>query len=171
MNDAPSSWKIQQALAVWNSARSRVSDEVGHDETELAELIGDETEDVEEVLTQLLRAARRSEAMASAVADMETDLGIRKARYKKRGVEFRATAFAIMTALERPKFELPDLTASIRAGQPGVRIIDEDAVPDIYARTERKIDKATILSALKSGLSVEGCELSNSLPTLSLRTK
>lgn len=171
MSGVPSSWKIQQALAVWHSARSRVSDEIGNDEHELAELLGDGTEDVEEILTQLLRGARRAEAMAGAVADMEADLGIRKARYKKRGQEFRATAFAIMTALERAKFELPDLTASIRAGQPGVRIIDEDAIPDVYTRTERKIDKATILSALKSGLSVEGAELSNGLPTLSMRTK
>jgi hypothetical protein len=169
--DAPSAYKVQQALAVWNSARARVAEEVSHDEADLATLLGSETEDVDDILARLLRAARNAEAMAAAVAQMEEDLATRKGRYKRRGQEFRATAFAILTALERSKFEMPDMTASIRNGQPSVQIVNEEEVPDIYIRLERKIDKATILSALKAGHEVRGCELSNSLPVLTLRTK
>jgi hypothetical protein len=66
---------------------------------------------------------------------------------------------------------LPDITASIRAGQPSVQITDPDAVPDLYVHMERKIDRQTIASVLKSGGEVPGAVLSNSLPTLALRVK
>ena len=123
------------------------------------------------ILARLLRGARHAKSMADAAAEQIEDMQARKSRYQRRQETMRGTAFAIMDALGRNKVELPDLTASIRAGQPSVVITDETVIPDLYVRIERKIDKATILSALKSNLTVEGCELSNSLPTLSIRSK
>jgi hypothetical protein len=174
MSDAPSGYRVEQALAAWMAARSRLlteDSELAHDEAALSELLGPEEGDVELILARTLRAARHSKSMADAAAEQIEDMQARKARYLRRNETMRATAFAIMDAMGRTKVEFPDMTASVRAGQPSVIVTDEDAIPDIYVRTERKPDKSTILSALKSGLTVEGCELGNAPPSLSLRTK
>lgn len=175
MSNAPvSPWQIEQALSAWNSARTRLLQDdpsLEHDEAALSEWLGPVEGDVDSIIARLLRAARHAKSMADGAAELIEDMQARKSRYVKRNEALRATAFAIMDALGKSKVELPDITATVRSGQPSVVVTDEDAVPDIYVRTERKIDKATILSALKSGLTVEGCVLSNSLPTLSVRTK
>lgn len=174
MSDAPSGYRIEQALAAWMSARSRLlSDdaELAHDEAALTELLGPEEGEIDAILARLLRAARYAKSMSDGAAELIEEMQARKARYTRRNEALRATAFAIMDALGKKKTELPDITASVRAGQPSVVVVDEEVVPEIYIRTERKIDKATVLSALKSGLTVEGCVLSNSLPTLSIRSR
>ena len=171
---APSGYRIEQAVAAWQSARARLlheDDELAHDESALIELIGAAEGDIETILARVLRAARHAKAMADAAALQIEEMQTRKARYSRRNDSMRATAFALMDALGKPKMELPDLTATIRKGQPSAVATNEDATPDIYVRIERKPDRATILSALKAGIPVEGWELSNSLPTLSIRTK
>jgi hypothetical protein len=170
----PSGYRVEQAMSVWTAARARLlADDSGleHDEAALDELLGAAEADVEQVLARLLRAARDAKAMAEASAGLIEDMQARKARFARRNEAFRATAFAIMTALERSKVEMPDLTASIRAGQPSVQIVNEEEIPDLYVHMERRIDKQTIASVLKSGGEVPGAALSNSLPTLSLRTR
>jgi hypothetical protein len=170
----PSGYRIQQALSVWSAARARLLSEdsaLEHDQAALDELLGAEGGDVEDVLARLLRAARDAKAMAEASAGLIEDMQTRKARFLRRNEAFRATAFAILDALGRNRFDLPDITASIRAGQPSVQIVNEEEIPDIYVHMERKIDRQTIASVLKSGGSVPGASLSNSLPTLSLRVR
>lgn len=169
-----SPYQIEQALAAWQSARSRLLTEdpdLAHDEAALAELLGPEEGDAFNILERLARAARHAEMMAEAAAKRVEEIQGRQTRFKSRGQSLRGTVFAIMQAMEIRKHEAPDFTLSIRAGQQSVQVTDENKVPDIYARTERKIDKATILSALKSGLTVDGCCLSNGLPSLSMKVK
>jgi hypothetical protein len=170
----PTGYRVEQALSVWAAARARLLAEdsgLEHDEAALEELLGAAEADVEEVLKRLLRAARDAKAMAEASAGLIEDMQARKARFARRNEAFRATAFAIMDTLGRTKVEMPDLTASIRAGQPSVQIVNEEEIPDIYVHMERRIDKQTIASVLKSGGEVPGAVLSNSLPTLALRTR
>lgn len=174
MTEAPSAYKIQEAMSAWGAMRSRLlteDPELARDEAALAELLGPEEGDVINVLERLGRAARHAEGMAEAAAARIEEMQTRAARYKARAQSCRGAAFAIMQVMEIKKHEAPDMTISVRAGQQHVVVTDENAVPDIYTRTERKIDKATILSALKSGLTVDGCVLSNGLPSLSLRVK
>jgi hypothetical protein len=170
----PSGYKVEVALSAWHAARERLLAEdsgLEHDEAALEELLGAAEADVEEVLKRLLRAARDAKAMAEASAGLIEDMQARKARFARRNEAFRATAFAVMDALGRSKVELPDITASIRAGQPSVQIVNEEEIPDIYVHMERRIDKQVIASVLKSGGEVPGAVLSNSLPTLALRTR
>ncbi len=170
----PSGYRVEQAMAAWQSARARLLSEdsaLEHDQAALDDLLGDAEGDVEDVLARLLRAARDAKAMAEASAGLIEDMRARKERYQRRNEAFRSTAFAVMDALGRSKYELPDITASIRAGQPSVQIVSEDEIPDLYVELVRKIDRQTIASVLKSGGEVPGAVLSNSLPSLSLRTK
>tara|TARA_R110000868_G_scaffold41986_1_gene142509 strand:+ start:668 stop:1201 length:534 start_codon:yes stop_codon:yes gene_type:complete len=173
---SPSAWKIEQAMSVWQAARARlVQDdaELAHDEAALSDLLGQEAGEIEDILARVLRGAVHAASMAVTAGDMADNLKAREARYKRRADAMRATAFAIMDALDRAKIELPDITASLRKGQIGVNVFDPDAVPDIYAEivTTRKIDKATVLSVLKSGQDVPGAALQNGIPSLTLRTR
>ena len=71
------------------------------------------------------------------------------------------------------KIELPHGTASLSTGRQTALITDEAAIPDRFVKivTERKIDKAELLAALKDGEVIEGATLTNSMPSLTLRSK
>ena len=173
---APSGYRIETALATWQAARSRLLNDdadLASDEAALTELLGAEEGDVRDILARLLRGAVHAAAMASAAADQIETVRGRQDRYKRRAESLRSTAYAIMDAIAEMKVELPDLTASIRRGTQSAMIVDEAAVPDKFVEivTTRKIDKAVILSTLKSGEEVPGAVLSNGLPSLAIRTK
>lgn len=168
----PSGWKIEQAMAAYQSARARLlADDPELNEATLSDMLGAEGCDVMEAIAQLLRAARHAKAQADALSAMIDDMASRKARYLRRNDSMRGTVFAILDALGLAKVEFPDISASIRSGQPSVVITDEASVPDMYVELVRKIDKQTVASVLKSGGEVPGAMLSNSLPTLTLRTR
>ena len=167
-----SAWKIEQAMAAWHSFRSRLIDgDPNLDEGSLRELLGEAEGTIEDILTRLLRAARSAKLMAEAAGQQIEDLTARKDRFDGRDKSARLAAMAIMEAMGWKKHEMPDITASIRAGQPGVVITDLERIPDIYIENVRKPDRATIRSVLKSGGTVDGAELSNGLPSLSLKVK
>jgi hypothetical protein len=87
--------------------------------------------------------------------------------------QYKATLFAIMDAIGCHRLELPDCTISTRAGPPAVIVTDEAALPDRFIRVEttRRADKAAIATALKDGEVVDGAELSNAMPVLSVRSR
>lgn len=177
MNDAvvaPSGWRIEQAMAAWQSARARLLAEdtdLAADEAALAELLGPEEGDVRDILRRCLLAALHAASMADAAARRIEDMRGRQDRYRRRGEQARATAFAMMEALGERKVELPDCTATISAPRPGVMIVDADALPGQFVRLKREPDKAAIGAALKAGETVAGAELANGMPSLQIRTK
>ena len=172
----PSGYRIESALAAWQSARARLLAEdpaLEHDEAALVDLLGPEEGDVNEVLARLVRAALHAESMAGAAAERIEAMRERETRFKSRAQTMRGTAFAVMDAIGLRKLELEDVTASVRNGTPSVQVTDIDAVPDLYVETvvSKKADKRTILAVMKTGAPVPGCELSNAMPTLTLRTR
>lgn len=176
MITAPSGYKIEQALSVWQSVRARLLNEdaeLANDEAGIQLLLGDADGDVRDILGRLLRAAVHAGAMAEAAGERIEAMRGRQDRYKRRAAAMRGTAFAIMDVLGETKIELPDLTASVRKGTQSAMIVDEAAIPDIFVEvvTTRKIDKGVVLSTLKSGGEVPGAVLSNGLASLAIRTK
>ena len=121
----PSGFALQQAVATLQRALAEEPDDDGvlADATEA-------TEDVEELLNRVLRAAVEADAMSEMVTERIDDLAERRNRYRTRTETLRATAFAAMDALEIRKHELPDLTASIKVNPPRVVITDETDLPD-----------------------------------------
>ncbi|NBV20369.1 MAG: hypothetical protein EBS11_27890 [Janthinobacterium sp.] len=128
------------------------------------------TEDVEELLARVLRAAVEAASMAKMATARINDMEARASRYANRAETLRATAFAAMDALQRTRIELPDLTASIKQNAPRVVITDETLIPAELTRTTVAPDKTAIKAALANG-PVAGAELSNSLPSISIRTR
>jgi hypothetical protein len=176
MNDAPSDYRAAVALSAWHAARARLLAEdpaLEHDEAALVELLGPEEADVEEALGRLVRGAIHAESMADAAAERITAMREREQRFKARAQTMRASAFAMMDSTGLRKLELEDVTASIRQGTPSVKVIEPDAVPEAYIETviTRTPDKRAILAAMKAGEEVPGCELSNAMPTIALRTR
>lgn len=173
VTDAPSGYRVEQAMAAWMSARARMLEDdpsLERDENALAELLGAAEGDIEQILTRVIRASVHAEAMSNAASEQAKTISGRAKRYDARNESLRGLAFALMEAIGKRKFELPDMTATIVNGRQGVRITDEKLIPDIYVEvvTERKPDKATILSALKAKLDVPGCEIGNGMDYLKI---
>jgi hypothetical protein len=168
----PSAFRIEQVMSVWAAARARLLSEDAeliHDEDALNDLLGDEAGDVRDILARLLRAAEHAKTMAAAAEVRADEIKARRDRYKRRNEAFRATAFAILDAMGERKFELPDLTATVRAGVASAVITDETALADEYIRVTRAPDKAAILADLKQGVVIKGAELSNGIPSIQIR--
>jgi Siphovirus Gp157 len=70
------------------------------------------------------------------------------------------------------KLELPDFTASARAGSPALVVIAEVTIPEAYWLPQPpKLDRQAILGELKRGAEIPGAQLSHPKPVLSVRTK
>ena len=163
---APSGYALAQAVATLQRALAEEAD------PETGEIIdaAEATEDVEELLARVLRAAVEARANEEMLDRRIQDLYHRQDRYTQRAETLRATAFAAMDALDRKRVELPDLTASVRQNAPRLIITDETQIPLSLTKTTTVIDKSAVKAALANG-PVPGAELSNSLPSISIRTR
>lgn len=125
---------------------------------------------VEELLTQIVRQIEDTKALVVGTKDRFEELKARKDRFESRVESLRALAFKLMEAAELPKLELPEATLSIRSVPPSVMVTDEEKLPDIACKFERKPDKAKIKELLASGW-VAGATMSNGSKSLSIRIK
>lgn len=144
--------------------------ELADDEQLRADMLEGETS-IDDVLTRIVRREREAQAFAGGIKSEMDDLASRLVRYERRGQAMRDLAMRVLSAADLSKKELPIATLSVRAGQPKVVVIDEDAIPDSYFRFSRSPDKTRIKDAIKAGEPVPGAVLSNGEPSLSLRVK
>jgi hypothetical protein len=165
----PSQWQIDQAMSCLVALRHR--EQISGDDDELSLLIDGAEQNVEALLRAVINAALENESTADAIKERIDLLKFRQDRYKRRADALRGTAFAMMDALGMTKFAMPEFTASIRAGSVRPVITDENEVPDEYKKTEVSIDKSAIADAVKNGVVIPGVELSNSMPSLTLKVK
>ena len=171
---APSGWRVEQAMSAWQSARARIlADDAAleGDEAALSELLGDETGDVDSILARLLRASVHAGDMADVATERADHMALRAVRYTAREALMRGAAMAIMETMDRKKFELPDLTATVGKPRSSVEISDEAAIPEEYWKTTRSLDKAALRSDIAAGVVVPGAALEAGLPSFSIRTR
>lgn len=171
---APSGYRIEQAVATWQAARSRLLNDdadLARDEAALTEMLGDAEGDIKEILARVCRAAKYAEAMGASAKEMAARITARQKRYESRDETLRGIAFAMMEALGTRKEEYADFTVNITTGRQGVHIVDVDKVPDIYCeiKTVRTPDKATIAADLKAKREVAGAELRNGMDYLTIK--
>jgi hypothetical protein len=169
MTDAPSGWKVSQALSAWQSARSRLL--ADDPDADVDAVLGPETDDVREILSRLLSAEQWSSAQAEGAKTLIADMDTRRHRFLRQKETARGVMFAVMEALETAKEVFPHGTISVSAGKPAVVITNEAALDDRFVVIKRTPNKTEIATALKDGEVVEGAVLSNSLPTLTIRGK
>ena len=124
---------------------------------------------VQNAVIAVARQAREARAMAEAAKAMADETAGRAARFMRRHDAMRGVLLAALDALGTRKIEGPDVTVSLRAGRSETVITDEAQIPDAYWRTVRTLDKAALREDLKQGVVVDGAELANGLPSVTIR--
>jgi len=164
-------YRLSQALAALHGGITSLRGEDGDLNIDVDALLPDEAADVETALLAVLRAAQMADAMADMAATMAANTKDRADRYKRRRDRLRGIAFAAMDALDKKRIEAPDLTASIAKGKPSLLVTDENSIPDEYWRSVRSVDKTAVTEAIKQGVVVPGAEISNGMPSISIRSR
>ena len=153
---APGPYRVGLVMEAWQQARNRIlteDTETEIDEAELTRLLGDEQIDTDQILDRLLRASVHAQDMATMAEARAVEITQRRDRYLRRAEGIRTSAYHVMEAMQLRKRELPDLTATVRAGSASVFIINEDLLPNDCWRTvpeKKEPDKRVISERLKA---------------------
>ena len=144
--------------------------EVADDEDAARALVEGETR-LHELLGYVLRSIMDDEALIAATGQRIKELQERKKRFENRAARKRAMCQEAMETAALSKFEGADCTAFVATRKPKLTVYDVDELLDDFIRIERKPDTTAIRAALEKGDAVPGASLSNSAPSLTLRTK
>ena len=141
------------------------------DEETLADTLEGLT-DLHEIIAAILRAALSDEALASGLKQRIGEMQERLGRLSDRASRRRQIACEAMTEAAIKKITVSDLTVSLRAGSPGLMVVDEAAIPESYWEPRPpRLNRQALLCELKQGGAVAGVLLSNPQPVISVRTK
>ncbi len=128
--------------------------------------------DLHEAIEALVRSALEDEAYVSGLKGRMEELSARMDRLKHRVQVKRELALEVMEETGLKKIEACDFTVSLRQGAPKVLVTSQDDIPEwFFVPQPAKLDKRSLLDALKAGTSISGVELSNGAPSLSVRTR
>lgn len=139
------------------------------DEEAWAATLESET-DLDQILTSIVRRIDDTKALVIGTKERFEELKARKDRFENRVEALRGLAFRLMEAANIHKLELPEATLTLRSVPPAVVIVDEDKLPDIACKFERKPDKTKIKELLFGGI-VAGAVMSNGSRSISIRVK
>ena len=126
-----------------------------------------------ELCAAAMREANVRNAYAAGIQVLIEQMQMRAERHMHAYNRTRELVLQAMQEAGERQIKAPDMTITVKAGSPSVRIVNETEIPEGYmkAKTTYSIDKKAIGEALKAGQPVAGAELSNSQPTLELRVK
>jgi Siphovirus Gp157 len=125
-----------------------------------------------EMIAAVIRSALLDEALKEGLRTRLEEMRQRLSRLEERSARKRQLALEAMCEVGLKKLEQPDFTASARAGLPSLVVVSEDQIPADYWVPQRpKLDRQSLLAALKRGRDVPGAQLEDSKPTLAVRTK
>jgi hypothetical protein len=164
--------KLMFSRATYGAIRERLLAEDPHlDEQTLADTLEGLT-DLNEVIAAIVRAAVTDEALSDGLRVRIGEMLERQARLDDRAAKRRQIACEAMAGASIKKITAPDLTISLRAGSPSLVVTDETALPQTYwVPRKPRLDRQSLQTDLKRGITVAGATLSNSEPVLSVRTK
>lgn len=159
--------KEAQAVAALKESLRQLGE--GDDETLLMDSIEGETS-LTEAVDELLEAIAHSTAMAEAARAAAARIGDRAERFDKRAEVARAVIEQALMIAELQKLERPIATLSLVNRPPKVEVTEEAEIPaEFWKVGDPKLDKKSLLSALKEGRPVPGACLSNAAPSLTIR--
>ena len=125
-----------------------------------------------EMIAAVIRSALVDEALQAGLRMRLEEMRQRLSRLEDRGSKKRQLALEAMSEVGLKKLEQPDFTASARAGSPALVVVSEEGIPRSYWISQApKLDRQSLLAALKRGEAISGTQLSNPKPSLSVRTK
>lgn len=127
-----------------------------------------------EMLGHLARSIRWNEHQAKAMAEIIRENQSRKAAYESRAERARNTLSWAMQESGMKKIPAdvaPDLTVSVREGNPELIIPEDDKVPTAYCRVKYSPNREVIREVLERGDRLDWAYLGNSKPVLTIRSK
>jgi hypothetical protein len=128
--------------------------------------------DLHEMIAAVIRSALVDEALHFGLRSRVEEMKARLSRLELRANKKRELALETMSDVGLTKLEQPDFTASTRGGSPALVVIAEEKIPEAYWLPQPpKLDRQGILAELKRGIEIQGAQMSNPKPVLSVRTK
>jgi hypothetical protein len=128
--------------------------------------------DLPEMVLQVLRSSLDDDALIGALRARIEDMQTRLSRLKERYERKRELARWAMESGDLPKLQGPDLSCFLRVGPERLEVIDEKQVPDDYlVPVPPRLDRASLLAALKHGEVVSGARLLPGAPGISVRVR
>ncbi len=164
-------WRLSQALAALHGGIRNLREQDADLAVDINEALPDEAAAVQDAILGVARAAVQAERLSDLSAAAIKDQQDRKRRFDARNERLRGIVFAALEALGIRKIEAHDLTVNAIAGRSSVILTDETLIPADYWRVKREPDRTKIAEDLKVGVVIPGCELSNALPTIQIRSK
>jgi hypothetical protein len=160
------------AVTTYETVRNRIrSEEKDIDDVTLADTVEGLT-DLHEILAAVIRAALVDEALASGLKARIKEMQERLARLEERASKRRQIAREAMSETGIKKITAPDCTASLRPGTPSLVVTDEAAIPESFWEPQApRLKRQELVVELKQGRAVQGAQLSNPEPVLSVRSK
>jgi hypothetical protein len=167
-----SQYKLGQQLAHHEYLREQLAERFPDaDEDTLRDTLEGMT-DLTDMLAEMIRSSLDDKALVTALKQREADMKERRERFETRAQKKRDLVWSMMERADIKKIAVPDLTASLRASRPSVVVSEHTNIPSgFWISAEPKLDRNKLYIALRDGHEIPGVALTNSPPTLSVRTK
>ena len=140
------------------------------DDALFLDMLDGEGGDAVDLLRAALRASLDAAAQAAACKARMAQLVERQRRHETRAETLATAVHQAMRALDLPRLQDPEFTASRRSGVLRVEVTNVSLLPAAYVRTKQEPDKAALLAALKADQTIPGAELVQGEETLTVRT-
>ena len=125
-----------------------------------------------EMLASVLRSHLDDLAFLAALRTRILDMQERFARIEYRAEKKRSLVASVMERAGIKKLTEADFTASLREVPPGLIVIEEGKIPEVFWKPQPpKLDRKILIAALKAGEVVAGAALGNGSTTLAVRTR
>jgi hypothetical protein len=145
--------------------------DAGIDDHESVQLSLESETGLTEAVGEAVAKLAEIEAMQGALDRMQEDIGARKAKLREKAERVRGAVVSALELAGLTNVGTPLGTAYVIHGKPGVRIVDEAAIPAefIRAKTTTSPDRAAIGRALAAGQTIPGAALGNGESSLGVR--
>lgn len=100
--------------------------------------------DIDRIVSRIHEQIARDEEMLVGIRARQEAIAERKQRISDRVVASKAAIGKFLRAAQLAKLELPEVTYSVRAGKPSLRVVDPAAVPPELCRAKIEPDKTKI---------------------------
>ena len=139
------------------------------DEDLLRDSIESET-NLNEIIQQTVLSLDEDMILETGLKEIVGALRQRHERIKKRIENKRAAIEQAMLIAERKTLELPTMTVTLKERPKGLVVIDESRIPGNYwIAQDPKLDRKTLLAALKDGAEIDGADLEEGGVSLQMR--
>lgn len=144
--------------------------ELSEDESLRADILDAET-DFHKLIDSLVKRKLDAREMAAGAKARKQEVGERQSRFERQEAGFDTLIKGLMQFADMQKVVLPEATVSITKPRTVVEITDLDAIPQGYAKFEKRADKAALKAAMEAGEKIPGAALVLSDDGLMVRTK